>query len=387
MKRGISPLIAVTLGVVVWMPVITLAQVNSGSTGSDGALDFSGISQTTNIVINMADHPTGIYQYTYVNIPTNVTVAFSPNASNTPVVWLVQSNVVINGAVNLQGQIGGNQGQGNEAGGVGGPGAYEGGVGGNVSTAGQGPGGGTVGSNAFGGGGTYLYGNSFLIPLLGGSGGGGSTYGAGGGGGGGAILIAASSSIQLNGTVNVSGGLGGYIWDPSYGNGGGGGSGGAIRLVASRIFGNGSVKAAGSNSGGGNGRIRFDTYENDFAGNISGTFTQGSQFVIIPILGQLPQLTVTSVGGVAVSASPTGVLSTPDAVISAQQTNPVPIVVQCSNIPLNTPITVSVTPMNGSPVSAMGYNSTGTLASSIATISIVMPRGGGLIYATAATSN
>ena len=113
----------------------------------------------------------------------------------------------------------------------------------------------------------------------------------------------------------------------------------------------------------------------------------GSQFVIIPASGQLPQLTVTSVGGVPVSASPTGVLSTPDAVISAQQNNPVPIIVQCSNIPLNTPITVSVTSMNGSPVSTVGYNSTGTLASSTATISVVMPRGGGLIYATAATSN
>ena len=46
-----------------WLPVACWAQVNSGSNGSDGAFN-----PTTNIVINMADHPTGIYQYTSVNI-------------------------------------------------------------------------------------------------------------------------------------------------------------------------------------------------------------------------------------------------------------------------------------------------------------------------------
>jgi len=175
----------------------------------------------------------------------------------------------------------------------------------------------------------------------------------------------------------------------------GGGSGGAVRLLASRITGIGSIDVSGgsgvSDSGGGvhagSGRIRFDTYDNEFSGGINGQFTSGSQFIIIPTSGQLPQLTVTSVGGVPVSASPTGILSTPDAVLSAQQNNPIPIVVNCSNIPLNTQITVSVKPANGSPVSATGLNSTGTMSSSTATISIVIPRGGGLIYATAATSN
>jgi hypothetical protein len=81
------------------------------------------------------------------------------------------------------------------------------------------------------------------------------------------------------------------------------------------------------------------------------------------------------------------VLTTPDAVVSAQQNNPIPIVVSCANLPLNSLISVTVTPANGSPVSATGYNSTGTLASSTATISIVIPRGGGLIYATATTSH
>src|ERR1035441_2994922 len=74
----------------VWLPVVCWAQVNSGSNGSDGALN-----PTTNIVINMASHPHGIYQYTSVTISNGVTVSFIPNAANTPVVWLVQGNCYI----------------------------------------------------------------------------------------------------------------------------------------------------------------------------------------------------------------------------------------------------------------------------------------------------
>ena len=224
------------------------------------------------------------------------------------------------------------------------------------------------------------YGNIFAFPLSGGSGGGGAA-GGNGGGGGGAILIAASGQIQFTTPA------GAIIANGGNGNGGSGaGSGGTIRLVASRIIGPGGLQAT-SYYGGGNGRIRFDTLENNFSGSILGQFTEGYQPIILPASGQGAQLTVTSVGGVAVSASPSGQLATPDAVISAQQNNPIPIVVQCSNIPLNTQITVSVKPANGAAVSATGLNNTGTLSSSTATVSIVMPRGGGLIYATAATGN
>jgi hypothetical protein len=80
------------------------AQVNTGSDGSDGPLDYSSVTNATNVVIDMHFHPNGVYQYTYVNIPTNVTVSFIPNANNTPVVWLVQTNIVINGTVDLSGE-------------------------------------------------------------------------------------------------------------------------------------------------------------------------------------------------------------------------------------------------------------------------------------------
>jgi hypothetical protein len=390
MKTKTLAVFIVPLIAALWLPVICLAQVNSGSDGSDGAFN-----PTTNIVINMADHPNGIYQYTSVSIPSGVTVTFIPSANNSPVTWLVQSNVVISGAINISGQ-----GPSGAAGGLGGPGGYRGGTGGSSPTSGQGPGGGSAqygsgGNASFGGAGITVwgsiqpgatYGNIFLIPLLGGSGGGGQGS-TGGYGGGGAMLIATSGNVEIDGVLS-SGSSYSYFYDePTENVIGGSGSGGAIRVVASKIIGSGQITTATVYGAGGLGRVRFDTYENDFGGSISGVFTQGSQFIIIPTSGQLPQLTVTSVGGIPVSASPSGQISTPDAVLSAQQNNPIPIVVSCANLPLNAPVTVTVKPMNGSPVSAVGYNNTGTLASSTATVLLNIPRGGGLIYATAATSN
>ena len=185
------------------------AQVNSGSNGSDGAFN-----PTTNIVINMADHPSGIYHYASVNISNGVTVTFIPNANNTPVVWLVQSNCVINGTVDVSGQS--TSVTNSLVGGAGGPGGWAGGNGGNNPSSGYGPGGGAPDSCASyaNAGATFsdywsvvfspgpTYGNPFLLPLLGGSGGGGAvtrTIGSGGGGGGagGGVVGAASSGWSL----------------------------------------------------------------------------------------------------------------------------------------------------------------------------------------------
>jgi hypothetical protein len=194
------------------------------------------------------------------------------------------------------------------------------------------------------------------------------------------MLIAASGNIQLNGgTIGARGGAG-------FGQAGSG-SGGAIRLVASAIAGSGFVDASGGSSGGatgGLGRVRFDTYLNNFSGSINGVSSQGSQFVVIP--GSNSQLLVTSVAGVPVSSTPSGMVGAPDVFVSALQTNPVPIVVQCSNVPLSSSITVTVTPMSGVPVSAVGTNS-GTVASSTATVQMTVPRGGGYISATVAVGN
>jgi len=372
------------------------AQFNSGSTGRDGAFN-----PTRNIVVDMADHPDGIYHYTSVYIPANVTVTFTPNANNTPVVWLVQSNVVILGTVDISGQDG-VEGQG----GRGGPGGYRGGNGGTGATPGQGPGGGAAGyygePGAFGTlpvddqgyftNGASVYGSPYLLPLVGGSGGGGASGGyreSGGGGGGGALSIAASGTIQVEGTINASGGDGARHYNPPMA---GGGSGGAVRLVATRLTGRGTIDASGGygktyGTYGGYGRVRFDVFENAFGGPIYGVFSQGSQFVLFPTSGQLTRLRVMSVGGVPVSETPTGQLAVPDAVLSAQQNNPIPVVVRCERIPLGTTITVIVKPSLGAPISATGVNNAGTFDSSTATVLVNIPRGGGWIYATATVAD
>jgi hypothetical protein len=221
----------------------TFAQINSGSNGSDGAFN-----PTKDVVIDMASHPNGIYQYTSINIPAGVSVSFVPNANNKPVLWLVQGDCVIAGTVSVAGQNGlGTQG------GMGGPGGWAGGNGGALRTAGSGPGGASLIDNfSRGEDGTFEYGNSFLIPLLGGSGGCGTgVFTGGAGGGGGALLIAASGTITINGGVSAVGGDG-QFYPQSSGGGSessGGGSGGAIRLVASRLEGNGVINAGGGNKG------------------------------------------------------------------------------------------------------------------------------------------
>jgi hypothetical protein len=372
------------------------AQVNSGSDGHDGAFN-----PTQNVEIDMADHSDGIYHYTTVNIPAGVTVTFKPNANNSPVVWLVQGDCVISGRVNVAGSNGlEGSGQSGALGGLGGPGGWKGGSASYpASDSGQGPGGGGWDNSAFsasvvGSGGSFatlgegpnpgqIYGNSYLLPLVGGSGGGGKAGYAGsvgmkafgGAGGGGAILIAASALVRIDGGIEACGG--GWGW-------GGGGSGGGIRIVSTGLTGTGVINAAGGGGSGpgGSGRIRIDVYETTtFAGTLAGSVTKGFQPIIIPAAGQGVQLSIASIAGTAVSQNPSGLLANPDVIIPSQQSNPIPIVVNCSNIPLNTEISVVVRPANSPEVQAVATNNVGTLAASTATVSLNMPRGGGIIYA------
>jgi hypothetical protein len=282
------------------------AAFDSGSTGADGALN-----PTVNTEIVLP--PSGILNYTTVNIPAGVTVTFKKNAANTPVHILASGNVTIAGYVDIRGQdakstgIYGDGVLGDDGiPGVGGPGGFDGGRGGREDAAqrvdiirggaGLGPGGGKGGVEGgngcpgdgysyyryIGSGGGYAanaypygalyncvnplpavyiggkaYGSSLLLPLIGGSGGGGGrggvTFpGSGGGGGGGAILIASTGTITVSGTIDSTGGDAGGVDGTGAGGYGAGGSGGAIRLVAATVAGAGGLYANGGcrNSGG-----------------------------------------------------------------------------------------------------------------------------------------
>ncbi|WP_337261483.1 MULTISPECIES: hypothetical protein [unclassified Serratia (in: enterobacteria)] len=252
---------------------------DSGSTGADGEF-----KPTANIEVPLP--PSGVLNYTSINIPANVTVTFSKNAANTPVYLLVSGDATIAGTIDIRGKNGASVGAHGDGlldddgwPGEGGPGGFAGGYGGkpkrgDIPTAqtqggnGLGPGGGLGGKDGGEGcantpryypnqgtGGAYAedayanrivyqcaekdripaaygYGSRTLQPLIGGSGGGGGrggamsginvSHGSGGGGGGGAILIASSGLLNITGQILADGGQAGGV----VGNNGDGGHGG-----------------------------------------------------------------------------------------------------------------------------------------------------------------
>lgn len=391
------------------------AQFSSGSTGADGALN-----PNTNVTITLP--PSGVLNYTTINIPPDIIVTFNRNALNTPVTLLAQGNVTIGGQIVVSGasSLG-------RLGGQGGPGGFRGGNGGifidsPFGTAGDGPGGGQGGTSSVatglggGGGGGFFqtgfagrainggtvgeggarYGTKTLLPLIGGSGGGGGgvnsnsqNIAAGGGGGGGAILIASSTSIVFAtaGTHFTEVGIFSNGGSGDFNSGatveGGGGSGGAIRLVANSISGSPCLNVAGGGGVfrdlpglGGSGMIRVEAFNlGDLLIRCSTAATTLGQPNPVA-LSNGPTLRIASVGGVAAPAVPVGLINAPpDVVVPTSVPNPVQVVVNGTNLPSGTAIQVKLTPETGAPTTVAG-TLTGTTSSSSATVNVTLPNGG-----------
>lgn len=303
---------------------------------------------------DMSTRESGIWNFTTIDIPENIEVRVIKNISNTPLVWLAQGAVNIDGILRVDGQDA-TQNNGSDAYAVGGPGGSPGGLGAimyNVSgnyagTPGQGAGGGepgvTSGQNAANGKFRNTYGNTLLLPLVGGSGGGGGasnagSYGGHGGGGGGAVMIASSLDITINGHINADGGAYDY-GGASYG---GRGSGGAIKLMADRVQGSGVLWARGGraltdDSGG---RIRIEAFFRPLTAKATPAATATAP-IAAPDFGDLPTLAVVSVDGENVAAPPSGNLQTPDVVFTAAGT--ISVVVDSENVPVGTPVTLRIT--------------------------------------------
>lgn len=388
---------------------------SSGSTGADGAF-----SPTTSQTIVVPD--SGVFNFTTVNIPVNITITFSRNLANKPLTILASGDVVIAGSINMDGK-GGNS---NGFGGLGGPGGFGGGAGGygfdqsftGVPGEGPGSGGGGVGgatitSPGSGGGGGFgtngaagngganagqaglRFGTVTIIPLIGGSGGGGggainNNRGGAAGGGGGAILIASSGTITISGSITSRGGNG------NSGNaGGGGGSGGAIRLIANTISGGGNLNVGGGSGGGANvsfaggsggqGYIRIEAYDySGFVGSSTPANIISFAFPHPVTSPTSPSLRISSVGGVSAPATPFGSLQgVPDVIVPSSQTNPMTVALEGSNLPLGTIIQVAVTPSRGSKTTVQSTGLTGTEAASTATASVNLPGGISLVSASA----
>src|SRR6266850_4301408 len=90
------------------------AQVfSSGSTGADGALDFSSLPAGSIVVFDPKKfspplNPAGdnIFNFTTINIPTGITVKLSGRVLTGPVFWLASGDVTINGTLDLNGENG-----------------------------------------------------------------------------------------------------------------------------------------------------------------------------------------------------------------------------------------------------------------------------------------
>lgn len=401
----------------------------SGSTGADGAF-----SPTVNTELQLP--PSGIFNFTTVNVPTGVTVTFKKNTTNTPVVILASGDVTIAGSINLNGGTATNSGTSGDGNlgddgipGIGGPGGYDGGRGGPVGTStnragdGLGPGGGIGGQRASnncrggtnpggGGGGGYgaaggsgtggtsagaggaVYGTSQLLPLVGGSGGGGGGGntgfgGSGGGGGAGAVLIASSGTISVTGSIVATGGRAGGSSGTSHGGTGGGGSGGAIRLMATTISGNGTLSATGGSAAGagdgcfnggagGVGRIRLE------AESITRTAGSNPQYPAVTtpsvvFVAGLPTLRITSVAGVVSPAEPTG---NADITLPVNTPTPMTVVFQTTGVPVGNTVTLRIKPANAAAISVVSPALTGTTDSATASVDVNLPTGPSTLEAT-----
>lgn len=388
----------------------------SGSTGADGPFN-----PTINTAVQLP--PSGVLNYTTINIPTGVTVTFLKNATNTPAVILASGDVTVAGIIDIRGKNSadvGAAGNGNLGDdglpGDSGPGGYAGGTGGKPATAfadrdgghGQGPGAGgrgagTTSSVRGGGGAGYgavgannawnsavvgaVYGSAALLPLIGGSGGGGGAAGvsfsaAGGGGGGGALLIAASGTVTVTGSILASGGSSGASSGSGCGATGGGGSGGAIRLVATTIVGNGAVTAIngltaangcdgngyGGNGGVGRVRMEAETFTRTAASNPVHAFSAPGQVFVAGV----PTLSITSVAGTNAPASPTG---NADITLPTTTVNPVTVVFQTTGVPVGNNVKLTVTPAYGATVTAVSPAITGTTTLGNASVPVSLPSG------------
>lgn len=195
------------------------------------------------------------------------------------------------------------------------------------------------------------------------------------------MLIAVNGQFELSGSIEADGGWAGRS---DFGWFGTAGSAGSVRVVASELFGSGRIHCVGGlPEGRQDGWIRFDTPALRFAGQLYGRTSSGFQPIILPALGNGLHLAIQNIGGVAVTPNPTGLAASPDAVLPASLQNPVPVIVRCLGVPLGTDIRVEARGVSGEPVVGIGKNTTGTLADSLATVPVHLPRGSGILIARA----
>jgi hypothetical protein len=130
--------------------------------------------------------------------------------------------------------------------------------------------------------------------------------------------------------------------------------------------------------------VRIEANTNGYTGSIqgasSGSFTQ---FPAAAIPSDLPQLRISSIGGVAVPATTTGDPATPDVTFPTAPVNPVVVALSGSQIPVGTTVSLRVTPAIGAATTTTSTALSGTLSSSTASATLDIPPGPGAMSASA----
>ena len=280
-----------------------------------------------------------VFKYSSVNIPEGVTVTFKNHPSFAPVVWLVGGDVVINGTVDVGAKVAHQPEPG--------PGGFHGGLpAGTQLLDGIGIGPGAKGHRSHGGystagasGDDRVYGNSQILPLIGGSGGSGSGSLIGMGGGG-AILIAGTSQINISGSILANSERHHFE-----------GSGGAIRLICDQLNGTGQLQAL-SLEHGGQGRIRLEanTFTNSLNVNPFTKVVQPDNPVLIWPRDTAPTARIVSIGGQTAPIDPRYInaYDTADPDVKLNTPDPVDVVIETTNAePTGTTVQLFLKPIRG----------------------------------------
>ena len=141
---------------------------------------------------------------------------------------------------------------------------------------------------------------------------------------------------------------------------------------------------AGSYSGGGGaGRIRLEANTLQRTANTNPSYT----FAVYPAAvfpSVMPTLKITKIGGTTVPSSPTGAYATPDVILPSNATNPVDIVVEATNIPTGTTVTITCVPEVGASKTATATLS-GTQSLSTGSAQITISSGSANVLMATAT--
>ena len=106
-----GPVLGLLLAATLAMPALQAGEVDSGSTGVDGALIMgSEFDEQTSInftpaAIGLDANHTNTYHFTSIHIRPNTTVRMSAQFLGAePIVWLAQDEVLIEGTLDLDGE-------------------------------------------------------------------------------------------------------------------------------------------------------------------------------------------------------------------------------------------------------------------------------------------